>query len=523
MDTIAANDAVKSSGPSRWANGYKGDLIVAALALIVPIGALSAGFVWDDANTIVDSPVIRDPSTILEVFRRPAMWMAGLADTNSWTYRPLALSSMAIDYQVWGMNPMGFHLTNLLLHALTMVLARRWFATGLTATSALALASACAVHTSIVESIVWVNGRSEPWALLFGLVALIGASRKHAGAVGGLVGLGVFGALLGKETGIVFAVMAPFFALTWTSTSARVPGAAELNWKRFGVAAGAAVAGTVAYFALRTGAVTTEGGTPGAHFQPETLKYVPAFYSRALATVFAPLDVGILTVSPDTQASMGKLMLKGAPAFGLWAVGAWALFKKHWTVAGGIAWWTATLGPCALIVASGWPGLNRWLYVGMPGILLALFGLAQLALARLPAEQVAGIRRLGGIAAGGLVLVWVLTLWQGVSCWQRELSLFQCTTVEDPESGFAWNGLGHELANQGRWAESIDAMNRAHQHGIDHFVLHWVLARDYVEVGDCDRAAFHSQAAVDRRPSYVNQATNQMIRECFARRTQQPD
>ncbi len=519
MEQTPPDSDTSTNERGRWATGIRGDLIVAALALLMPIGALSAGFVWDDANTIVDSPVIRNPSTIFEIFRRPAMWMAGLADTNSWTYRPLALSSMAIDYQLWGMNPMGFHLTNLLLHAITMVLTRRWLATALPATAALGIAAACAVHTSIVESIVWVNGRSEPWALLFGMVALLGATRRNHTAVALLVGFGVLGALLGKETGIVFAVMAPFFALTWsTVASSALAQATTLDWRRFIAAGSAALVGVGAYMFLRAGAVTTEGGTPGEHFQFDTLRYVPAFYSRALLTAAAPLNVGILTVAPDTGASIGALMAKGIPAFTLWAVGAWALIRRHWAIAGGVAWWTATLGPCALIVASGWPGLNRWLYVGMPGLLLAVWSLAKLAIAHLPAEQIPGIVRLARVAVGGLMTVWVLTLWQGVSCWQRELSLFQCTTIEDPESGFAWNGLGHELANHARWQESIDAMQRAHRLGIDHFVLHWVLARDYVEIGDCDRAAYHSQAASERRPNYVNEFTNDLIRQCYARR-----
>jgi hypothetical protein len=85
--------------------------LVAALAVAAHVGGLHGQFVdWDDTNHITRNPLIRsvDPAHLWAMFTEPAAKL----------YIPLTWLSLAVDYQFWGTNPLGYHLTNLLLHAL---------------------------------------------------------------------------------------------------------------------------------------------------------------------------------------------------------------------------------------------------------------------------------------------------------------------------------------------------------------------------------------------------------------------
>ena len=97
-------------------------------------------------------------------------------------YIPLSWMTLGFDYVVWGMNPAGYHLTNVLLHAAAAVLlyflARRLLAMshapadGASNGRAITLAAAgaallWAVHPRRVESVAWVTERRDVLSCLF--------------------------------------------------------------------------------------------------------------------------------------------------------------------------------------------------------------------------------------------------------------------------------------------------------------------------------------------------------------------
>lgn len=85
-------------------------LLAASISLLVFARAVTCDFVnFDDPHYVYDNPAISvlDLQFIMEAFKTSYMgwWM------------PLTWISLALDYAVWGLNPLGFHLTNILLHA----------------------------------------------------------------------------------------------------------------------------------------------------------------------------------------------------------------------------------------------------------------------------------------------------------------------------------------------------------------------------------------------------------------------
>jgi len=87
-------------------------------------------------------------------------------------YRPIAVLSFAAEYRLWGLNSLGFHLTNTLLHVLCVYLVWR-VAMCVSGDSRAAVAAAVifGVHPAHSEAVLWISGRFD---------VLVGASMLLA-------------------------------------------------------------------------------------------------------------------------------------------------------------------------------------------------------------------------------------------------------------------------------------------------------------------------------------------------------
>ncbi len=156
-------------------------LAVALITLIVYLQALTCGFVlWDDPDYILYNTAIRhlDWNLLVAAFTKPTVsfWM------------PLTSISFAIDYRFWGLEPIGYHLTNILLHAinsfLVVLIADRLFWKRLEEYAPsehqhlrpgmLLLAGLLfGIHPLRVESVAWVTERKDVLNGLFSLGAIL--------------------------------------------------------------------------------------------------------------------------------------------------------------------------------------------------------------------------------------------------------------------------------------------------------------------------------------------------------------
>src|SRR5437868_432836 len=149
-------------------------VLIAALAVLPYVNALRNEFVLDDIAIVVENPLIRDVSNIGQIFTTN-YWRTGGVDgsiIDSGLYRPLTVFSYAVDYSLWKLNPAGYHLVNVALHAITSVLvfflALDVLASPMAATVAAAIFAVHPIHTEAVTSIV---GRAELLAALFFIAA----------------------------------------------------------------------------------------------------------------------------------------------------------------------------------------------------------------------------------------------------------------------------------------------------------------------------------------------------------------
>jgi hypothetical protein len=89
--------------------------LVALLTVLVYLPALQNGFVnWDDSKYVYENPYIQHID--FGFFK----WTFTSFHASNW--HPLTWISLAIDHAVWGLNPMGYHLTSIIFHGLNTFL-----------------------------------------------------------------------------------------------------------------------------------------------------------------------------------------------------------------------------------------------------------------------------------------------------------------------------------------------------------------------------------------------------------------
>jgi tetratricopeptide (TPR) repeat protein len=134
-------------------------------SVAVYLGALRSPFVFDDRQWVLDNPSIRDLGNLKWIFIGSRRFLTNF--------------SYAVDWAIWGARPLGFHLTNLLLHIgnvlLLFALARRLLPDGAFGTAAI-----FAVHPLFTESVVYISSRAGLLCVFFLLLGVFCFQRTFA-------------------------------------------------------------------------------------------------------------------------------------------------------------------------------------------------------------------------------------------------------------------------------------------------------------------------------------------------------
>lgn len=93
-------------------------LFIAFVSIALYANTLQNGFVYDDEFTVVENTGIKRLDNLPELID-PGEYFSLSGEV---TYRPVVTITYFLDYYLYGLKPWGFHLTNLLLHALNGIL-----------------------------------------------------------------------------------------------------------------------------------------------------------------------------------------------------------------------------------------------------------------------------------------------------------------------------------------------------------------------------------------------------------------
>jgi tetratricopeptide (TPR) repeat protein len=97
-------------------------IILILLVAVAYANSLQNAFVGDDYGLIVKNPRINLPlKEILSPLTEPLWKLAGKIEAWQVYYRPMVYLFFVINYKIWGLNPAGFHLTNIILHLINLI------------------------------------------------------------------------------------------------------------------------------------------------------------------------------------------------------------------------------------------------------------------------------------------------------------------------------------------------------------------------------------------------------------------
>lgn len=133
-----------------------------AVTCVCYLPVLHATFIWDDSFMVTDNKMLRTASGLYDIWftNKPA------------DHIPVTLSAIWLQWQLWGNNPVGFHIVNVLLHALGAVLLWRVLLR-LRLPGAWLAAAVFALHPVCAASAAWVSEQKNTVSLIFYLWTLL--------------------------------------------------------------------------------------------------------------------------------------------------------------------------------------------------------------------------------------------------------------------------------------------------------------------------------------------------------------
>lgn len=431
-------------------------LIIGCLTLLIFWPGLTGPFLFDDFPTLVDNGKLHAGSLNLSELRTAAFSFEP-ADGG----RFMAMFSFALNHVFGGLDPWGYKLVGVLIHALNAVVIF-YLAAGLlqlakfpvptTKNLALLLALFWALHPLQVSSALYVVQRMETLAMLFVLLALLAYSKGRQLQIQGqrgwlwllaclpLIALG----FTNKETPALFPAYTLALELTLLRFAAANPLTAR-NWRWFYTLA--TIAGTALFILVIVPHYSSSETITGRNFNTlerilTQLRVLPMYMQQILL----PLPSGMYFYYDDFAPSRGWLepatTLAGGVFLAALLTSAWLLRKRLPLFALGVAWFFAAHFMTSNVIALELVFEHRN-YFALFGVLLALTGL----LAPILQEGSRSIKTTGLVAL--LVTVCVLTLLRSATWGDRLLLAVQHTSM-NPSSARAAHELGvlyYEMAD----------------------------------------------------------------------------
>lgn len=464
---------------SRWISPALTALVVVAAFS----SALPGGFQqWDDVVLLVDNPAYRGLgwSNLKWMFTTNLMGH----------YMPLTWITYGLDYVVWGLNPYGYHLTNIVLHAanaaLVYLVAQRlfrivWPDTSAAGVDGLRIAAALAalvfgVHPLRVESVAWITERRDVLSGFFFLLAVLMYlracevesrdgrpwSKFYWAAVGTFVL-----ALLSKSMAVTLPVVLlvldvyPLRRLRPGAHGWLTPGPWRIWQEKLPFLFVGAVVSAVAFRALLGGAAATSWERLGLPERIAVSAYSVAFYLRK---TLVPLELSPLyELSLPVHIFDRRFLASGVVV--LFITLAALASRRRWP--GLLAVWTCyvvMLLPVAGIFHNGHQiAADRYSY--LPGVGWALLAGGAVVIASRGLRRARSGRR--ALAALAAVLVvsttaaLALTTWRQAKIWRDDETLWRHAVRLDPASSVAASNLGSGLRLRGELADAIEQSERA--------------------------------------------------------------
>jgi len=461
------------------------------------------------------------------IFFTPANLTFALTRGVAANWHPLTQWSLMLDHRLYGFNPWGYHLTNVLLHAANTVLLFLVFRrlTGATWRS-LAVAALFGLHPLRVESVAWISERKDVLSVLFWLLSLWAYARyaqrvtsnkcqfSRTGSTPlpfpGDLSLFYWLALLSFALGLMskpMLVTLPAVLLLldfWPLNRWPQEHWSGLLVEKFPFFLLSACVSVITFVVQRNSGMMHELIGVELPFGLR-LENAAVSFARYLSKLFWPADLCALYPHPGRW-PLAVVLLSVSLVLGL-SVLAFVWRRQRPYLFTGWFWYLGTLVPVIGLIQVGAQSIaDRYSYIPTVGLLLLVVWEAHQLTVGWRFQRLA-LGTVGGVLGLSCLLLTrhQLTFWRdGVSLWQRAVAV----TTNNYD---AHNRLGRALYAQGRFDESIREQLEAIRLNPDLAEAYCILGRTCEAKGQADDAIAWYQKALAIWPAYVTVHNNLAI------------
>jgi tetratricopeptide (TPR) repeat protein len=407
----------------------------------------------DDDVYVTDNPWIQQGLNLQSISWAVTSFREGV-------WNPMTWISFMLDYQLFGLNPAGYHLTNLVLHlgSVLLLLGVLYRMTGGFWPSLL-VAALFALHPLNVESVAWVTERKNVLSTLFWMLSLWAYLEYLRKPVWqnylGIMGFLILG-LMSKQMLVTLPcalLLLDYWPLRRLGDSGkefqkRLPRLLLEKLPLFAVVTGAGL--------LTLIAAHTDDALPSLERLPlgARLGNTPLAYALYLKKMVWPMDLAVFYPHPGTSMSPMAIALAILVLAGI-SMGVWWGRNSRYLVVGWL-WYLGTLVPAAgLIQVGGQSMADRHTYIPAIGIFIMLiWGVAESAQAmRLRTAWLA-------TASLGLIISMMVLTRQQVGHWKDSITLFEHTVSTTDGNYLVHNNLGTALLERGDVDAAIENFSK---------------------------------------------------------------
>lgn len=454
------------------------NVLVIVLCIFAAYGkSLNHNFVWDDYGLIVNNEQVKSLSPWYQVFYR-SFWQLGenIADPSRSFYRPLITISYKTDYALWGLDPRGFHLTNILAHCICACVV---YMLGIlllkSPTLALMGSIVWAIHPSHVENVCWVSGRTDIFCgvfffLAFSFFRLWTENPRYQSRYLVVTAVCYLLALLSKE----MALTLPLVILSWLLIERK-----SYPWRDLFFLFILLAIITVGYLMIRVHFLGKIAGPPVFGSQWERLASIPMVFCKYLGVLLAliPVDPHHSETFVSSVWSF-QFFLFLCVSVGYLA-GIWWCFRNRKIFIGFLlSWIPVTLLPVFYLGSFGdILYADRFLYIPCFGFVFGILAMAAQS-AWKKVSQWRGVKIICGVLYGVLVATLLFITRENTSYWATNVSLFSRAAQTSPRSAYVYFNLGSSLAERKAYQDACSAYAKA-------VTLLPGYAEAYVNMGAC--------------------------------------
>lgn len=468
-------------------------LLLAGAAFALFANTFGHAWTMDDIPVIVRNPDVKSLSAFFH---------------DSYQGRPLRELTFLIDYSLFGLNPAGYHIQNILWHGvnafLVFLLALRL---GMSRAAAWIGALIFLVHPVQVEVVAQVSHRKDSLALAFSLLSLL--TYASAFAPGRKKGLRLFAAallfgvaLLAKQNALILPLVLAAWELAFLPPQERfLLRRPPLAWSAAGVAvlAGAlwvvSLGGPEAFLgSMRLGLLLHANVFDGSGFSTWYAMVLKSWAFMALKLIW-PARLAVEYTFPVPRSWFDPWVLGALAGVVLYGAALFTTWRRRLAVPFfALLWFALFYLPVSNLLPTAYFAADRYLYAPAAGFsLLVAWGL----------ERLCG-RRTAPLAAVAAVLVVVLAAktWSQNRVWSDPFTLYSHALEVSPEAVYVLTNMGVGYRERGDIPRALEMLGRAVEVNPWFAPAYHTLATIHEQLGNRAQAMINYAKAVEVSPYF---------------------